>query len=107
MSQQPLNPIKVTAQAGDRENWAAARTKHLANHPPEEKEINQLKKALKDLVVFTNHHRGRTRHHPPNHTFTKSYFCHFSWRKILFLSYFLGLQCPIFLFFDLSYYLTP
>ena len=24
MSQQPLNPIKVTAQAGDRENWATA-----------------------------------------------------------------------------------
>ena len=36
----------------------------MANHPPEEKEINQLKKALKDLVVFTNHHRGRTRCHP-------------------------------------------
>ena len=64
MSQQPLNPIKVTAQAGDRENWATAKTRHFANHPPEEKEINQLKKALKDLVVFTNHHRGRTRHHP-------------------------------------------
>ena len=26
MSWQPLNPIKVTAQAGDRENWAAVRT---------------------------------------------------------------------------------
>ena len=64
MSQQPLNPIKVTAQAGDRENWATARTRHLANHPPEEKEINQLEKPLKDLVVFTDHHRGRTRHHP-------------------------------------------
>ena len=64
MSQQPLNPIKVTAQAGDTENWATARTRHLANHPPEEKEINQLKKALKDLVVFTDHHRGRTWHHP-------------------------------------------
>ena len=38
MSQQPLNPIKVTAQAGDRENWATVRTRHLANHPPEEKE---------------------------------------------------------------------
>ena len=38
MLQQPLNPIKVTAQAGDRENWATARTRHLANHPPEEKE---------------------------------------------------------------------
>ena len=38
MSQQPLNPIKVTAQAGDKENWATARTRHLANHPPEEKE---------------------------------------------------------------------
>ena len=38
MSQQPLNPIKVTAQAGDRENWATARTRHLANHPPEEQE---------------------------------------------------------------------
>ena len=38
MSQQPLNPIKVTAQAGDRENWATARTRHLANHPPEEKD---------------------------------------------------------------------
>ena len=37
--------MQVTAQAGDRENWAAARTRHLANHPPE-KEINQLKKAL-------------------------------------------------------------
>ena len=37
----------------------------MANHPPEEKEkINQLKKVLKDLVVFTDHHRGRTRHHP-------------------------------------------
>ena len=35
MSQQPLNPIKVTAQA---ENWATAGTRHLANHPPEEKE---------------------------------------------------------------------
>ena len=67
MSQQPLNPIKVTAQAGDRENWATARTRHLANHPAEEKEINQLEKALK---VFTNHHRGRTGHHPTNHTFT-------------------------------------
>ena len=33
-----LNPIKVTAQAGDRENWATAGTRHLANHPPEEKE---------------------------------------------------------------------
>ena len=29
MSQQPLNPIKVTAQAGDRDNWATARTRHL------------------------------------------------------------------------------
>ena len=38
MSQQPLNPIKVTVQAGDRENWAMAGTRHLANHPPEEKE---------------------------------------------------------------------
>ena len=38
MSQQPLNPVKVTAQAGDRENWATARTRHLVNHPPEEKE---------------------------------------------------------------------
>ena len=37
-SQQPLNPIKVTAQAGDRENWATAGTRHLAKHPPEEKE---------------------------------------------------------------------
>ena len=37
MSQQPLNPIKVTAQAGDRVNWATVRTRHLANHPPEEK----------------------------------------------------------------------
>ena len=37
MSQQPLNPIKVTAQAGDRGNWAAARRRHLANHPPPEK----------------------------------------------------------------------
>ena len=33
MSQQPLNPIKVTAQAGDRENWATVGTRHLANHP--------------------------------------------------------------------------
>ena len=57
--QQPLNPIKVTAQAGHRENWATAGTGHLANHPPEEKEeINQLKQALKDLAVFTDHHRG-------------------------------------------------
>ena len=38
LSQHPLNPIKVTAQAGDRENWATAGTRHLANHPPEEKE---------------------------------------------------------------------
>ena len=38
MSQQPLNPIKVTAQAGDRANWATAETRQLANHPPEEKE---------------------------------------------------------------------
>ena len=30
--------MKVTAQAGDRENWAMARTRYLANHPPEEKE---------------------------------------------------------------------
>ena len=37
MSLQPLNPIYVTAQAGDREIWAAVRTRHLANHPPEEK----------------------------------------------------------------------
>ena len=37
MSLQPLNPIQVTAQAGDRENWAAAKRRHLANHPPEEK----------------------------------------------------------------------
>ena len=37
MSQQTLNPIKVTAQAEDRENWAAVRTRHLANHPPGEK----------------------------------------------------------------------
>ena len=51
MSQQPPNPIKVTAQAGDGKNWATVRTRHLANHPPEEEEINQLKKALKDLVV--------------------------------------------------------
>ena len=29
----------------------------------------------------------------------KSYFCPFFWRKILFLSYLLGLQCPIFPFF--------
>ena len=64
MSQQPLNPIKVTAQAGDRENWAAARTRHLAKHPSEEKEKKPALKALKDLVVFTDHHRGRTRHHP-------------------------------------------
>ena len=35
MSPQPLNPIKVTAQAENRENWAAARTRHLANHPQE------------------------------------------------------------------------
>ena len=35
---QGVNPIKVTAQAGDRENWATAGTRHLANHPPEEKE---------------------------------------------------------------------
>ena len=52
MSQQPLSPIKVTAQAGDRENWAAARTRCLANHPQKRRKINQLKKALKDLVVF-------------------------------------------------------
>ena len=38
MSQQPLNPIKVTVQAGDGENWATARIRHLANHPLEEKE---------------------------------------------------------------------
>ena len=38
MSQQPLNPIKVTAQARDRENWATVRTRHLTNHPLEEKE---------------------------------------------------------------------
>ena len=37
MSQQPLNPIKVTAQSGDTENLAAVRTRHLANHLPEEK----------------------------------------------------------------------
>ena len=37
MSQQPLTSIKVTAQVGYRENWATARTRHLANHPPEEK----------------------------------------------------------------------
>ena len=36
MAQQPLNPLKVTAQAGDRETWATARTRHLANHPLEE-----------------------------------------------------------------------
>ena len=44
MSQQPLNPIKVTVQAGDRENWTTAGTRHLANHPSEEKEKikNQL-----------------------------------------------------------------
>ena len=35
MSLQPLNPISVTAQAENRENWAVARTRHLANHPPE------------------------------------------------------------------------
>ena len=38
MSQQPLNPIKFTAQAGDRENWLTVGTRQLANHPPEEKE---------------------------------------------------------------------
>ena len=38
LSQHPFNPIKVTSQAGDRENWATAGTRHLANHPPEEKE---------------------------------------------------------------------
>ena len=38
LSQHPLNPIRVTAQAGDRENWATTGTRHLANHPPEEKE---------------------------------------------------------------------
>ena len=29
MSQQSLNPIKVTAQAGDRENWATVKDKAL------------------------------------------------------------------------------
>ena len=38
LSQHSLNPIKVTAQAGDRENWVTAGTRYLANHPPEEKE---------------------------------------------------------------------
>ena len=32
--------------------------------------MNQLKKALKDLVVFTDHHRGRTWHRPQHRTFT-------------------------------------
>ena len=35
----------------------------LTIHQRRRKEINQLKKALKDLVVFTDHHRG-ARHHP-------------------------------------------
>ena len=70
MSQQPLNPIKVTAQAGDRENWATVRTRHLANHPPQEKEIYQLKKALKDLVVFTNPPQREKPVSPPDCTFT-------------------------------------
>ena len=70
MSQQPLNPIKVTAQAGDRENWATARTRHLANHPRREGKINQLKKALKDLVVFTNAPQRENPASPPTCTFT-------------------------------------
>ena len=35
MLPQPLNPIQVTAQAKNRDNWAAVRTRHLANHPQE------------------------------------------------------------------------
>ena len=73
MSQQPLNSIKVTAQAGDRENWAAARTRHLANHPPGREEINQLKKALKDLVVFTN---PPQRENPASPTSVPLHWCH-------------------------------
>ena len=64
MSQQPLNPIKVTAQAGDRENWATVGTRHRLTIHQKRRKKNQLKKALKDLVVFTDHHRGRTRCHP-------------------------------------------
>ena len=46
---------------------ATAGTRHLANHPPEEKEkINQLKKALKDLVVFTNPPQRENPASPPN-----------------------------------------
>ena len=30
--------FQANCQAGDRENWATAGTRHLANHPPEEKE---------------------------------------------------------------------
>ena len=54
MSQQPLNPIEVTAQAGDRENWATARTSTWLTIHQKRRKINQVKKALKDLVVFTN-----------------------------------------------------
>ena len=68
MSQQPLNPIKVTAQAG-RTGQQRGQGTWLTIHQKRRK-INQLKKALKDLVVFTDHHRGRTRRHPPNRTFT-------------------------------------
>ena len=43
MSPQPLNPISVTAQAENRENWAAARTRHLANHPQERRNKTSIK----------------------------------------------------------------
>ena len=43
------------------------------------RKINQLKKALKDLVVFTDHHRGRTRRHPQPIPLQLSLLCHHTW----------------------------
>ena len=55
LSQHPLNPTKVTPQAGDRENWATAGTRNLANHPPEEKESKtSLKSHLRTLICYTS-----------------------------------------------------
>ena len=62
MSQQPLNPIKVTAQAGDRENWETARTRHLANHPPK-REGKQT--SLKRHLTTTEGEPGVTSPHKP------------------------------------------
>ena len=72
MSQQPLNPIKDCTSRRQGE-LGSSEDKALGKPSTRREEINQLKKALKDLVVFTN---PPQRENPVSPTSIPLHWCH-------------------------------